>query len=215
VAAGFILLAVLPPGQAAAPQWASISTRKGAIVATTGVLVVAAVLAQAVRPDAQAFARAHAGYGRLTRGQAAVLLDPTATVPDDVTFGFPFANRTAGELRAVLDAYGADGGPGETDRLLVVIGAVDLVRGPPGTAPEGCHDLRRPIRTAPDSRIGLYARTGAGTPEVLVRRFGPEWVTVGHLEEGQRATLLLPGYAAGAEWQVNVGEGICVVPARP
>jgi len=216
VSAGYILLAVLPTGRVAPPSWASPS-RKGAILATTGVVLVAAFLVHAVRPDAREFARTHAAYGRLTRSQAAVVLDPNAAVPDAVPFGFNVVNLTAGQLRGLLNSYGVDVGtgdvgPGDSDELLVDIRSLTLTSGALGPAPRPCRELRRPTLVSPDSRVELYARTG--TPEVEVRRFGPDWVTVGRLQEGRPATLLLPGYGAGKEWELGASEGVCVSAAR-
>ena len=213
VSAGFILLAVLPTGRVTVPSWASASTRKGAVLGATAVLLVAAFLAHAVRPDAQQAGRTAAAYGRVTRGQAAVILDPNAAIRDGVKLGFSLGSLTARQLRELRHTYGGDGGTGETDELLVDIGAVSLASGPPGPAPQGCRVVRRPTLAAPDSRVELYPRTG--TPEVRVRRFGPEWVSVGRLQEGRRATLLLPGFESGEQWELSATAGVCVsvVPA--
>lgn len=87
-------------------------------------------------------------------------------------------------------------------------GAVRLTSGSSGPAPQGCEALRRPVRAAPDSRVELYARTSA--PEVRVRRFGPDWVAIGRVQEGRVATLALPGYASGEAWELSATEGVCV-----
>jgi hypothetical protein len=213
VSVGYILLAVLPADRCTPPSWASPRTRKGAIVGTLGVVLVAALLALAVRPDVQRFGRTHAALGRNTRGQVAVILDPDAAIADDAKFGFNLANLTAGRLRELVGTYGTDGDPGRTDRLLVDIGAVSLTSGSRGPAPQGCKTLRRPTPAAPASRVELYPRTG--TPEVRVRRFGPDWVSVGRLQEGRRATLLLPGFESNEQWELSATAGVCVsvVPA--
>jgi hypothetical protein len=213
VSAGFILLALLPTARDKLPSWASASTPTRAVLATTGVLLVATFLVHSVRPDAQEFARTHAAYGRLTRGQVALILDPNAAIPDDATFGFNLANRTAGQLRDVLHGFGADGGPGETDQLLVDIGVVALRPGPRGPAPAACQELRRPTVVPPEGRIGLYARTG--NFEVTIRRFGTDWVIVGHLPEGRRATLVLWGSGSGEQWELGRAAGACMVTVPP
>jgi hypothetical protein len=213
VSVGFILLAVLPPGRVALPTWALVSTRKSALLATTGVLLVAAVLVVSVRPDAQEFARRSAVIGRATHGQAVVALDPNATLPGVGFHMGGLTNFTAGQVRHVLNTYGADGGPGETDQLLVDIREVRLTSAPHGPAPNGCRGLRQPTRVGPEAQIKLYST--AGTPEVRVRRFGTEWVTVGRLEEGRRATLLLPGYRASEEWELSASEATCALVLRP
>jgi hypothetical protein len=213
VSAGLILLAVLPAGQFVRPSWASPRTRKGAIVGTTAVALVAVLLALSVRPDAQSFARRHAAIGRNTRGQVAVIMDPQATVAEGTNLGFGLGNLTTGQLRGLVGTYGTDGVPGKTDQLLVDVGAVSLGTGAPGPAPEGCKLARRPVLAAPDSRVELYPRTG--TPEVRVRRFGPDWVSVGRLREGRRTTLLLPGFQSDEQWELSATAGVCmsVVPA--
>jgi hypothetical protein len=211
VSVGFILLAVLPPGRIALPMWATASTRRSAMLATSGVLLVATVLGVSVRPDAQEFARLAAANGRLAQGQAAVALDPGAAIPDGVGFGFTFANMTAGEVRHVLDTYGSHVDPGGTDGLLVDIGAVRLMSGLGGPAPKACRDLGGPVDVGPADRVQLYAR--AGTSDVDVRRFGREWLPVGRLADGHRATLLLPSYRTGERWEVR-GQGVCVVGPR-
>ena len=215
VSAGYILLAMVPMRRVHLPAWASASTRKNAILAATGVLLVAAFLAHAVRPDAQAFARQAAGTGRVTRGLAAIVMDPNAGVPDGATVRLGgLASLTAGQLRHVLTTYGADGGPGETDGLLVNLGAVSLSHGAQSLAPAGCEELRRPMLAPPDSRVELYAQGPA--PQVEVRRFGSEWVTVGRLQVGRRATLRLPGYTVNKSWQLSATPGVCVVAvSRP
>jgi hypothetical protein len=213
VSVGFVLLAVLPAGRVTLPGWASASTRNSAILATTGVLLVAAFLALSVRPDVQEFARSFAASGRVTRAQAAVALDPNATVPDDVGFGFLFANMTAGQVRQVLETYGLGGGRGTTDELLVDIGAVRLTGGPYGPAPKGCTGLRQPISAGQEGRIDLYA--SAGSPKVKVRRFGTDWVTVGRLEKGRLATLFLSGYHASEEWEWSAAGDVCALAPRP
>ena len=208
VSVGFILLAVLPTGRLPLPTWASASTRRTAVLATTGVLLVAGVLVLAVRPDVEEFARRSAAIGRLTRGQAAVAVDPAATLPSGEPLGFPFANLTVDQVRHLLDTYGSDGGPGLTDQRLVDIGAVRLTHGPHGPAPKGCTGQLRPSDAGREGRIQLYAPVGA--PEVKIRRFGTDWVTVGRLQEGRRSTLLLPGYGANEEWELNAAGGACV-----
>jgi hypothetical protein len=210
VSAGFVLLAVLPVARIGLPRWATASTRKGALLATVVALLVAGFLVHAVRPDVREFARRHAAYGRQTRGQVAVVLDPRASIPDDVAFGFNLANRTAGELRDVLEAFGSDDGRRKADEMLVDIGAVSLTAGPRGPAPNGCRDLRQPTLIAPDSRIGLYARNGA--PQVEVRRFGPDWVTVGRLDGGRPNWLLLPGSGSSEQWELGSAAGVCIAP---
>ena len=214
------------------------------MLATTGVLLVAGFLVLAVRPDVEEFARRSAAIGRLTRGQAAVAVDPAATLPSGEPLGFPFANLTVDQVRHLLDTYGSDGGPGLTDQRLVDIGAVRLTHGPHGPAPNcsmartrisasgsvrvtsrilrsaatglpaaadasnGCTGQRRLSDAGREGRIQLYGLVGA--PEVMIRRFGTDWVTVGRLQEGRRSTLLLPGYGANEEWEMNAAGGACV-----
>ena len=210
VSVGFILLAVLPTGRVAVPTWASASTRRSAMLATTGVVLVAAFLVHSVRPDVQEFARSSAATGRLAHGQAVVALDPNATLQSGVGFRMGgLTDFTADQVRHVLKTYGADGGPGETDRLLVSIGALRLTDGPRGPAPEGCTGLEQPTRAGQEGQIELYALSG--TPEVKVRRFGTEWVRVGRLQEGRRTTLFLPGYRASEEWQLSATDRACMV----
>ncbi|MGH9227201.1 MAG: hypothetical protein ACRD07_00460 [Acidimicrobiales bacterium] len=208
VSAGYVLLAVLPAGHGTLPRWASASTRRGALLGSAGVLLVAAALTHSVRPDVRDFARTHAAYGRINRGQAAVAAEPNAGLSDDVTFGFNLGRLTAGQLRQLLDNYGGVGDPGETDELLVDIGAVRLVNGRPDPPPPGCEALRQPIPAPPDSRVELHAPTG--TAEVSVRRFGSDWVSVGRLQEGRRATLELPGLTSGQQWELNGSTDVCV-----
>lgn len=211
VAAGYILLAVLPTDGFTPPSWASAATRKGALLGTAVVLVVAAFLAHSVRADAQEFARAHSAYGVLTRSQVAVALDPNAAIPDAAPFGFNLANLTAGQLRGLLNAYGVDFSPRPTDEFLVDIGAVTLTRGTADPAPSVCEEVLRPTVVAPDSRVELHAPTSA--PVIKVRRFGREWITVGRLQGGHGATLQLRGYGADAAWELSATADVCIVVA--
>jgi hypothetical protein len=212
VSAGFVLLALLPTSPVARPAWQMTSNRRAAVLAVTGVLLVAAFLAHSVQPDVEDFARQYAVIGRHTRGQAAVMADPNIRIAPDVELGFEFAHLTTGRVTGILGRYGAPGGAGETDELLVETGAVRLTSGPEGPPPPGCEELRGPDLVAPDSRIELYA--SVGTPEVQVRRFVREWVTVGRLQEGRLTTLVLPGYLATAPWQVSSTEPVCARLAR-
>jgi hypothetical protein len=212
VSAGFVLLAVIPTGHTAQPGWLSAATRRGAVLAVTGVLLIAAFLAHSVQPDVEDFARQFAVIGGHTRGQAAVIADPSSHIPGDVVLGFEFAHMTADQASGILSRYGARGGSGETDELLVEIRAVRLTSESQDPPPRRCTELRRPRLAAPDSRIELYAPSG--TPQVRVRRFGHEWVTVGRLREGRPTTLLLPGYLATAQWQVSTTDVVCASPAR-
>jgi hypothetical protein len=213
VSAGYVLLAVLPAGRVTAPSWAAPSTRRGTIVGTAAVALVAAFLVLSVRPDAQTFARTHAAIGRNTRGQVAVALEPRATVADGVRFGFNVGSLTARQVRELARRYGTADNPGGTDRLLVDTRAVSLSGGSPGAAPQGCEVLRRTIRAAPDSRVELYARTGA--PEIEVRRFGTNWVSIGRVKQGRPATVALPGYGSDEVWELSATPGACVsvIPA--
>ena len=213
VSAGYILLAVLPASRVTAPSWAAPSTRRGAIVGTVAVALVAAFLVLSVRPDAQSFARTHAAIGRNTRSQVAVVLEPGSAVADGIKFDFNLGNLTARQLRELVRRYETADTPGETDRLLVDTRAVSLARGSPGVAPQGCEVLRRSFRAPPDSRVELYARTGAS--EIKVRRFGTDWVSIGRVEQGRPATLALPGYGSDEPWELSATPGACVsvIPA--
>jgi hypothetical protein len=214
VSAGFIMLAILPSERLSPSDWASPSTRRGALAAAAGVLVVAALLVHSVRPDARDFARTHTFLGRQARGQAAVVLEPDA-VPAGTTFGFNFVDLNAAEVRKLLTSYGAGFGPGNTDGLLVDVGPVTLSSAPNRRAPQACEDLGRPTRAPPDSRVELYAR--AGTADVRVRRFGRDWITVGRVQPGRQATLALKGYRSSVEWELVAGEGVCasIEPITP
>jgi hypothetical protein len=207
VSAGFIFLAVLPPRSVTLPSWAAASTRKGSIVATTGVLLIAAALAHAVRPDVREFADFAAATGRLTRGQAAVVLDPRAAVPDGTQLGFGLANMDVGRLRGVLNAYGMGDRPANTDEWLVEAGALRLVAGPPAQVPARCRDLARPTRVGTEAQIELYAPSQAA--DVRIRRFGTDWIALGRVPEGRQATIGLPGFHATDEWELSATGGGC------
>jgi hypothetical protein len=209
VSAGFIFLAVLPPRQVTLPSWTSASTRKGAIIAATGVLLIAAALAHSVRPDVREFAHLASNTGRLIRAQTAIVQDPHAAVPDRTQLGFSFANMDVERFRRVLNAYGAGDGPASTDQRLVDIGAVRIGVGAHAEAPARCRALARPLRVGTQARIELYAPAQAA--DVRMRRFGPEWVTVGRVPEGRRATIGLPGFHATDEWELSATGRACAV----
>jgi len=205
VSAGFILLAVLPPGPVTLPSWASASTRKGAMLGLTLVVLVGAVLVQSVRTDAQEFARIHAAIGRSTRGQAAVVLDTNAAIPDGVKLGFNFVHLKAGQLRQLLNRYGVE--TGETDQRLVANEAVRLLSGPRAAAPARCRGLAQPMRTGVEAQLKLYAPVREA--DIMIRRFGTEWITVGNLPNGREGTLVLPGFHATEQWELRATGGAC------
>jgi hypothetical protein len=207
VSAGFILLAVLPPGEVTLPTWAAASTRKGSVIAATCVLLIAAALGQLVRPDVREFADLAAATGRLTRGQAAVVLDPHAAVPDDTQLGFSFANLDVSRFRAVLKAYGAGDRPANVDQRLVDIGAVRVVAREPAQVPARCRELVRPTPVGTEAQVQVYAPRQAA--DVRIRRFGTDWITVGRVPQGRRAMIVLPGFDATDEWELSASGGAC------
>lgn len=210
LAVGFILLAVIPPAGTALPRRLAGATRRSAVLATAGVVVVAAVLVVAVRPDAQHFARRSATYGRLVRAKAAMVVDPTASasIPEDEDLGFSFGNLTASEARRVLGNYGSDLGSAPIDERLVEMRVVRLARGRRNAAPEACEPLQGPVDLGSEDAIRIHA--ASGPTDVTVRRFGREWVTVGRLAGRQMGTLFLPAHHAREPWQVR-GDGLCMV----
>jgi hypothetical protein len=213
VSAGFIFLAVLPPRPVTLPSWAAASTRKGSIVATAGVLLMAAALVHSVRPDVREFADFSSATGRLTRGQAAVVLDPRAALPDGTQLGFSFANMGVGRFRGVLNAYGMSDGRASTDQRLVDVGAVRLVVGPRAQVPARCRDLARPMRVGTEAQIEVYAPSQAS--DVRIRRFGTDWITAGRVPEGRQAKIGLPGFHATDEWELSAtGRGCASEVAR-
>jgi hypothetical protein len=116
-------------------------------------------------------------------------------------------------FRRVLNAYGAGDGPASTDQRLVDIGAVRIGVGAHAEAPARCRALARPLRVGTQARIELYAP--AQPADVRMRRFGTEWVTVGRVPKGRRATIGLPGFHATDEWELSATGRACAVgPAR-
>jgi hypothetical protein len=177
----------------------------------TLVVLVGAVLVQSVRTDAQEFARFHSAIGRSTRGQAAVVLDTNAAIPDGLKLGFNFVHLKAGRLRQLLKTYGVQ--TGGTDQRLVATGAVRLLSGPRAAAPARCRGLAQPMRARVEAQLKLYAP--AREADIVIRRFGTEWITVGSLPKGREGTLVLPGFHATEEWELRATGGACAAQLRP
>ena len=212
-AMAYVLLAIVPREPIRWPfGLSSIRERRVLAVAGCVLLVAGLVRIPSWRSDIEGETEFSRNVSRPNRSTALVVGLGPEVVPNDTELGFTFGLIDAGELRTLLDVYGAEEGNADTiDQRLVEIGAVNTRPNGPRQA-AGCKPLTDPVEL-PTRRQQIVLWKPDGSFKVEVRRFGEEWVPVAEWTNREALAISLPALRSDQPWQVRATGACSVAPA--
>lgn len=211
-----IVLALLPPRL---PDGASVSfgpisawseragvARVAAHPATAPValLLALAVVVPTVRGDLRAWSDQYRQFGETAEATIATIGFGPVAVPDDAPQSLNLGAMRAGELRTLMDVYGAPSGYGELeahlDRAVTV--------GEPTRPRKACAaGSDRILEVAPSGHLVVTTPDSMPDAEVRIGRFDASPIEVASVPAGQKVRLELDPSASAAPWRVQVSGG--------